>query len=57
MRKVLTALSMLAVSAAPAWAGVNPPRVVTPEPASVALMGAGLAALGFVAWRRGKRNK
>jgi hypothetical protein len=48
---------MLAISAAPAWAGVNPPRVVTPEPASVALMGAGLAALGFVAWRRGKRNK
>jgi|GEM_PF-3328211 len=57
MRRILTAVSLLAVSAAPAWAGRNPPVTVTPEPASVALMGAGLAALGFVAWRRGKRNK
>ena len=54
MRKVLSALSLLAVTAAPALAGSI---TVTPEPASVALMGAGLAALGFVAWRRGKRNK
>ena len=55
MRRVLAAVGLLMVSAAPAWAGG--PRATVPEPASMALMGAGLAALGFVAWRRGKSRK
>ncbi len=54
MRKVLAAVSVLAVSAAPAWAQGSQ---VVPEPASMALLGAGLAALGFVAWRRSKSKK
>lgn len=58
MRTLLSAAALLVVSAAPAWAGVTKlPSTTVPEPATVALMGAGLAAVGFVAWRRGKRSK
>ncbi len=58
MKKFLGAFALLAASAAPAFArGVlNPPTTVVPEPATIALMAGGLAALGAVAWRRNKKG-
>ena len=56
MKKLLTAVTVLAVAAAPAWAGQSLPLTTTPEPESLALVAAGLAIVGVVAWRRKKRG-
>ncbi len=54
MRTVLFAVAVAAL-AAPAYA-LGFDSVVTPEPGTIGLMAAGLAGMGFVAWRR-NRNK
>ncbi|MEP6780949.1 MAG: PEP-CTERM sorting domain-containing protein [Gemmatimonadaceae bacterium] len=56
MKRIAQIAILLAVSAAPAFAG-TPPPVVTPEPASIALIAAGLAAVGAGAMWRSRRNK
>lgn len=54
MKKFLGAFVLLAASATPALA--RGATTVVPEPATVALMAGGLAALGAVAWRRNKKG-
>lgn len=49
MRKLLGVVAALAMTASPALAT---PVTVAPEPATVALMGGGLALLGLFAWKR-----
>ena len=55
MKRFAQVAILLVVTAAPAFAGTPP--VVTPEPASVALIAAGLAAVGAGAMWRARRNK
>ena len=55
MRRILSVVSLLAVASTNAWAGL-PPTIVTPEPATIALMGGGLALVGALAWRRNKKK-
>ncbi len=51
------ALVMLSVSAV--WADSNDnivPTAPVPEPASIVLMGAGLAAVAYAGWRRNRKS-
>ena len=54
MRRILGALAMITVAAAPAWAGI--PQAVVPEPATMALTAGGLALVGAIAWRRNRKR-
>ena len=52
MKRVSLAIASLMLLSSVAFAGaVNP----TPEPASIALMAAGLGGVAFVAWRRKRK--
>jgi hypothetical protein len=53
MKRIAATLVSLTTLASVAFAGtVNP----TPEPASMALMAAGLGGVAFVAWRKRRRS-
>ena len=54
MKLVVTFLS-LAVLAIPALA-ISVDSVATPEPATIALLGTGLASIGIIAWRRSRKK-
>ena len=54
MKRLAPALVMLIAVASPLYAGAIQ---VTPEPATVALMAAGLGALGVGAWWRSRRGR
>ena len=56
MKRLAPALVMLIVVSSPLYAGTTP-GIVTPEPATVALMAAGLGALGVGAWWRSRRGR
>lgn len=54
MKHVVQALVLLAVVAVPAYAGVQ--AILTPEPATIALVATGIGALGLAAWIKGRRK-
>ena len=50
-------VSIAALSAFSMFAGTSTDSVlVTPEPATIGLMGAGLVAFGFAAWRKNRKR-
>jgi hypothetical protein len=55
MKRALQLLGLLAIAAAPAYAGI-PPVTTTPEPMSLALVATGAAALGVGAWYRNRKR-
>jgi hypothetical protein len=58
MKRLASLLTLLTVVASPLYArGALPPRVVTPEPATLGLLAAGLGALGVGAWMRSRRGR
>jgi len=52
LKRISLAIASLTVLSSVAFAGVPNP---TPEPASIALMAAGLGGVAFVAWRRKRK--
>ena len=57
MKRVATAVALLLVAATQAHAGIaSPPPTVAPEPATLVLLGTGLAAVGAGAWWRGRKG-
>jgi hypothetical protein len=54
MKRLTQALVLLAVAATPAYAGI--PVTATPEPASIALLATGIAAIGGGVWWRSRRK-
>ena len=55
MTNVLKACGLILV-AAPLLLASNPQAEVSPEPATFVLLGTGLAAFGFAAWRRNRKK-
>jgi hypothetical protein len=53
MNRITQALILLVVVAVPAYAGTS--AIVTPEPATLALVGTGLGAIGVGAWWKRRR--
>lgn len=49
---ILSGLSLFAQSSVPSV----PPPSAAPEPAAIALMGLGMAGIGFAAWRQKKKQ-
>jgi PEP-CTERM motif-containing protein len=55
--KRLFAIGILAtIGLFPLEAGTTDGTAVVPEPATIGLMGAGLAAFGFAAWRKNRKR-
>jgi hypothetical protein len=54
MKRVVQALVLLTVVAAPAYAGAQ--AILTPEPATIGLVATGIGALGLAAWIKSRRK-
>lgn len=54
--KIALLCVMLAFGSVSALAAVMSDTAVTPEPATMALLGAGLAGVGVAAWRHNRRK-
>jgi hypothetical protein len=54
MKRAVEALVLLAVTAVPAYAGVQ--VSLTPEPATIGLVATGIGALGLAAWIKSRRK-
>jgi hypothetical protein len=54
MKNIARALTLLAVSATPAFAGGT--AITTPEPATITLVATGAAVVGVAAWIRRRKK-
>lgn len=55
MKKLLL-IALLATASAFAGSPTDGTAVLAPEPATIGLMGAGLVAFGFAAWRKNRKR-